>query len=158
MGAADRAIVPAANDGQRGPAMGQRIDQFCEDLRLKLTGIDSDLHELSAKIEGRAATAEQDVRSHLQRVRERIDQDRTRIASSENKAKAWIENKQAATGEAIAEWKAKREVAKLQARAEDAESYAAAALAVAMAAVDDAEQAALEAWLARQDAIAAESN
>jgi hypothetical protein len=46
----------------------------------------------------------------------------------------------------------------LQIRAEVAERYAEAAAVVALAAVDEAEQAALEAWLARKDAdIAAET-
>jgi hypothetical protein len=39
----------------------------------------------------------------------------------------------------------------LQSRAENAERYAVAAAVVALAAVDEAEQAALEAWLARKD-------
>jgi hypothetical protein len=46
----------------------------------------------------------------------------------------------------------------LQFRAEIAERYAVAAAVVAFTAVDEAEQAALEAWLARKDAdIAAET-
>jgi hypothetical protein len=53
------------------------------------------------------------------------------------------------------EWKDKREKAKLQSRAESAERYGVAAALIALAAVDEAEQAVLEAWLAREDADAA---
>ncbi len=71
--------------------------------------------------------------------------------------KKWFEEKKAATDEKVAEWKTKRETAKLQNRADGAEHYARAALEVAMSAVDNAEQATLEAWLARKDADAAGS-
>ena len=56
----------------------------------------------------------------------------------------------AAVGETVSF--AKLEKAKLKARAEAAERYAAGAAVVALAAVDEAEQASLEAWLARKDA------
>jgi len=52
----------------------------------------------------------------------------------------------------IAEWKAKAETAHLKHRADLAERYAQATIAAAMAALDEAEQATLEAWLARADA------
>ena len=52
----------------------------------------------------------------------------------------------------IAEWKANLEKAKLKGRAQAAERYAVGAVVVAFVAVDKAEQAALEAWLARKDA------
>jgi len=34
--------------------MGQHIDQFCDDLRLKLTNIESGLSSLKSKIDGKA--------------------------------------------------------------------------------------------------------
>ena len=33
--------------------MGQRIDQFCETLHLKLTNVDSNISALKAKIDGK---------------------------------------------------------------------------------------------------------
>jgi hypothetical protein len=70
--------------------------------------------------------------------------------------KKWVDDFKAASNEKIAEWKDKREKAKLQSRAENAERYAVAAAVVALAAVDEAEQAALEAWLPRKDADTAD--
>jgi predicted nucleic acid-binding Zn-ribbon protein len=135
--------------------MGQRIDQFCEDFRLKLTNIDSGLEGLKAKIDGKAQSAEQDVRKHLEWVQKRIEQGRAKVSASQAEVKNWVEDKKTATSEKIAEWKAKRETSKLQNRADRAEQYAAATIVVAVAALDEAEQASLEAWLARQDANAA---
>jgi hypothetical protein len=94
----------------------------------------------------------------LESVKKRIEQDRTKLKTAQTDIKKWVDEFKAASNEKIAEWKAKREKAKLQSRAEIAEGYAVAAAVVALTAVDEAEQAALEAWLARKDAdIAAET-
>jgi len=137
--------------------MGQRIDQFCEDLRVKRTNIDSGLGGLKAKIDGKAQNAEQEARSHLEKVQKRIEQDRTKVSAAQTQVKNWVEGRKTATRDTIAEWKAKRETGKLQNRADTAERYAAAAIDIALAAVDEAEQAALEAWLARQDGTSAQA-
>jgi predicted nucleic acid-binding Zn-ribbon protein len=137
--------------------MGARIDQFCEDLRQKLTIADSGLDGLKAKINGKAVHVEQDVQSHLDRVHKRVEQGRAKIAAAQADIKEWADEKKAATSDKIAEWKAKRELSKLQGRADKAERYAAAASAVAVAALDEAEEASLEAWLARQDANSAQA-
>ena len=49
--------------------MSHRIDRFCEDLRQKLTIIESGLQGLKAKVEANEVHAERDVRNHLDRVR-----------------------------------------------------------------------------------------
>lgn len=135
--------------------MAQRIDQFHHDLQLKLTNIGSGLEGLKTKISGKADRAEQDVRTHLDQVQRRIEQDRAKAVAAQAEMKNWIEQKKAATSEKIAEWKTNHETTKLQNRADMAERYAAAAVDVTLAALDEAEQATLEAWLARADANAA---
>ena len=129
--------------------MGQRID---ENLRQKLTMADSGLDGLKAKIDANAAHAEQDVQSHLDRVRKRIEQRRARVSAAQADVKSWVDEQKAITSDKIADWKAKREIGELQSRANKADRYAAAAADVAVAAVDAAEQASLEAWMARSDA------
>jgi predicted nucleic acid-binding Zn-ribbon protein len=136
--------------------MGERIGQFCENLRIKLTSIDKDMESLRAKIDGKARTAQQDVRSHLDGVTKRIEQDRAQVAAAQADIKKWVEERKATTSEKTAGWKTKREIAKLQSRAESAERYAAAAAVVPLAAVDEAEQASFEAWLTRKDADSAQ--
>lgn len=132
--------------------MGQRIDQFCESLRLKLTDIDNNMDRLKAKIDAKAQSAEQDVQSRLDSVKKGVEQGRGKVTTAQAGMKKWVEERKAVGNEKIAEWKSKLETAKLQSRADNAESYAAAAAVVALAAVDEAEQASLEAWLARKDA------
>jgi len=131
--------------------MGQRIDQLCEDLRIKLWDIDIAFNSLKAKIEGGAEDAEEAVRDNLAQVRERIESERAKIAAAQIKVKDWVESREIATTDKIAERNAKRERHRLQKRAEHAEAYAAASIDVALAAVDEAERASLEAWLARTD-------
>ena len=138
--------------------MSERIDQFCENLRIKLTSIDKKMQQLKAKIDSKAQTAEQEVRIQLDAVKKRLVQDRTKVETAQADVKKWVDDFKAAGNEKIVEWKVKRDEAKLQIRAEIAERYAVAAAVVALAAVDEAEQAALETWLARKDAdIAAET-
>jgi predicted Zn-ribbon and HTH transcriptional regulator len=63
--------------------MGERIDQFCENLRIKLTSIDNNMQELKAKIDSKAQTAEQEVRTQLETVKKRIEQDRTKLETAQ---------------------------------------------------------------------------
>ena len=138
--------------------MGEYIDQFCENLRTKLTSIDNNMESLKAKIESKAKTAEQDVQSHLNGVKKRMEQDRAKLATAQADMNKWANERKATADAKIAEWKAKMETAKLKGRAEGAERYAAAAVVVAAAAIDEAERASLEAWLARKDADGAQAS
>jgi hypothetical protein len=72
-------------------------------------------------------------------------------------AKKWKEEKVAHTREAIGSWRQKREVKKLQTRAERAEDYASDLVTVAVLDFEEAEQAVLDAIAARFDAEAATS-
>jgi chromosome segregation ATPase len=114
--------------------MGECIEQFCDNLRSKLTNIDNNVQALKAKIGGKVQTAQQDVQNHLDSVKNRIEQDRTKVATAQADIKNWVEERKATTNEKIAEWKAKREKARLESRADSAERYAAGAVVVALAA------------------------
>src|SRR5260221_3146385 len=129
--------------------MGQRIDQFCENLRQKLTVTDSGLDGLKAKIEGKATHVEQDVQSHLDKLHKRIEQERAKVSAAQADIKNWAEQRKAVTSDKIVEWKSKWETGKLQSRADDAERYAAAAINVAVAAVGGAQPAPPGTWLGR---------
>lgn len=132
--------------------MSERIDQFCENLRVKLTSIEQDLQGLTEKIDAKAKGVDQAVRARLSAVKMRIEQDRAKITAAQNDFRKWSEQSKAATERQVAEWIAQVDHAKLQSRAKSAQLYADAAGRLASAAVDEAEQAALEAWLARRDA------
>ena len=128
------------------------IDQFCEDLHQKVAMTKSSLEALKTKIDTQAAEAEKDARSHLETVRERIEQNRKKLVHSRKEAETWVDHHKEEARKKVAEWKAKGDAAKLRARADLADQYAAATKKLAIAAIDEAEEAALEAWLARKDA------
>src|SRR3974377_1579640 len=118
--------------------MSERIDQFCENLRVKLTSIDNNMQALKAKIDSKAQTAEQEVRTRLDAVKKRIDQERPKVAVAQADIKKWVEERKATTNQKIAEWKAKSEQARLKSWADFAESYAGAAAAFAWGSADGA--------------------
>ena len=66
--------------------------------------------------------------------------------------KDWAAGKKATFDEKVARWKAQCKQEQLKRRAEAAEEYASDAFDVAVAAVDDASEAAIEAIIARGDA------
>ncbi len=132
--------------------MNQHIDQFRETFRLKLMQADSDLSALKGKIEAKAETAERDARASLDAVTKRIEQAEPKVLAARAEVEKWMKEQKAAAQGSLAELKVKGETAKLKARAEVAERYALAAVDVAVTAIDAAEKAALEAWLARRDA------
>ena len=74
------------------------------------------------------------------------------VEAARSRMQARLEAKGAETEDRIAEWKLNRESEKLERRAEDGEAYAAWAILVAAAAIDEADLAALEAIEARVDA------
>jgi deoxyribodipyrimidine photolyase len=81
--------------------MNQRIDQFCENLRIKLTSIDKRMQQLKARIDNNAQTAEQEVRIHLDAVKKRLKQDRTKVETAQADVKKWIDEFKLASNEKV---------------------------------------------------------
>jgi DNA primase large subunit len=138
-------------------AQAHQIDKFCVSLRSRLAEIDERMGALKVKLGGEAHQARQELQEQLEKLRERLEHQRGNVSAARVKVRHWIEEKERATNEIIAEWKAKRETGKLESRAEDAELYANAATDIALASVEEAQIAALEAALAHLDADAVQS-
>jgi hypothetical protein len=137
--------------------MGEKFDKFCSDLRTKIDDADKRLKCLQASAKNAGQKARDDAKAHLAALENKAKDQQAKIEASKAKVKAWADGKKAITADKIAEWKAQREVRKLNDRADDAESYAVAAMQIAVAAIDEAETAAIEAVLARIDADAVQS-
>jgi hypothetical protein len=133
-----------------GDDLKQKLSRQLDGARAKLDDLKSDLARMHAE----------DVET-LQRRREELDQhlkqqkDRARQLHSE--IDTWRKEKTAHTKEAIASWRERREVEKLQSRAERAENYALDLVTIAALDFEEAEQAVLEAVTARFDAESTES-
>jgi archaellum component FlaC len=132
-----------------------QIDKFCFSLRSRLAEIEERISTLKAKLAGDAHQARQDMEAELEKLRKHIEHQRSKISTVQARARYWIDEREKASSEKIAEWKANREVGKLESRAQDAELYAIDATEVALASVEEAEVAAMEAVLAHLAADAA---
>jgi hypothetical protein len=130
----------------------QNLDQFSADVRARLANIDSGLKSLKTKADSDAKQAEADTRSQLAQLSADIEANRPKIAAAEAQVTQWAQAQKGATAQKVAEWKASQDYIKLQQRAAQAERYAVAARDVAVAALNGAHQAALEAYLAHKDA------
>ena len=140
---------------QKESVMSATVDQFCGKLRDRLTAIEGRLHAVKADIETRSEEAGKALRGKLEDVRTKLHAEKERMEKLGANLKARADQKLAETKEAVNEWKQKHETQKLRARAERAEAYAADAVAYAVATLDEAEEAMLDAVLARMDADAA---
>ena len=131
--------------------MGPHIDAFCADICLKLVDIDEELRYLKNTIREKARHAEPEVRSQLEKVMKRIACNQSKVAAARAQVEHWITDKAKDVlrfrNEEIPEDRIRK-----PRRAAEADRYAAACIDLAIAAVDEAERAALEAWLVREDA------
>jgi len=151
------APLQAQAAGDAAPGWSQQLDRFSENLNAKLAEANSRLDNLKAKIEAKTEHAEDEVRARLDQLEKRVEQDRAKVEAAQADVKAWVETHKNETEAKIAEWKTKHEISALENRAERAERYAAATADAALAAIDEAQWAALNAWLARRDLIIAQA-
>ncbi|HEY8382591.1 MAG TPA: hypothetical protein VIL09_10625 [Microvirga sp.] len=135
--------------------MSEHIDRLCIELRIKLHGIDRRLEALKGNAMATSEKSQHVVESQLDRVEQRIYDNRIAVRAANARVKAWFDGKKAGFDAGRADWKDKRQVHLLNARADDAEAYAGAVFSLAAAAADEATQAALQALLARNDATLA---
>jgi chromosome segregation ATPase len=132
--------------------MSDKVDRFCEQLRVTLTGLENRLDNLKAKIERDRESTKAAIDSRVDEAKAGLGTLRADAEAARARMKAQVEEKKTETKQTIAEWKHDREVTKLQERAEDLEAYASWAVLVAADAIDEADLATLQAIAARLDA------
>ena len=123
----------------------QKLTQHIDEARAKLDALKKDL----------AAMHDEDVQALQQKRQEigkRIDEQKERAKQMQADLVSWEKEKVAHTQEAIGSWRKRREVKKLESRAERAEQYARGLVVVAALDFEEAEQAILDAVAARFDA------
>src|SRR4028119_1051611 len=132
--------------------MSEHIDRLCGELRMKLHGIDRRLEALKANDMATSEKSQHAVESQLDRVEQRIYDNRIIVEAANARVKTWLDGQKASLDLSRVRWAKSRQVHLLNTRADDAEAYAGAVFDLAAAAADEAAQAALEALLARNDA------
>lgn len=137
--------------------MSDKIDQFCANLNRQLNAVDQRLAAMKANITASHKNTEAAVQKQLDKVKTDFEARKHEAESAREKMHAYIRDKKAETEAKITGWKTRRELDKLERRAEDAEEYAAHAVLVAVSAVDEADVAMLEAIAARIEADEAQT-
>jgi hypothetical protein len=118
--------------------MSEHIARLCDQLRIKLHGIDRRLEALKVNSMATSETAQHAVESQLDQVEQRIYDKRVAVEAANARVKAWLEGKKAGFDAHRADWKEQRKVHLLNTRADDAEAYAVAVFDLAAAAADEA--------------------
>ena len=129
--------------------MSEKVDKFCNDLRGHLNAIEDRLNRTKESVEKASNDTKEAIEAKKAEIKAKTEADKQKVKDAEAKAKNWIETKVAETEADLEDWKTKRDIHKLEKRAEHAEDYAASAIYIAAAAVDEAEYAILDAVGAR---------
>jgi TolA-binding protein len=129
-------------------ALKQKLEKQIDTARAKLDAMKREITDIHDED---LATLSQ----HQDQIRTRLDQQRSRAQQLQDDIASWKNEKVSHTKEAVASWKQKREVRKLEARADRAESYAIDMVTYAALDFEQAEQAVLDALAARLEANAA---
>jgi hypothetical protein len=132
--------------------MNVNLDELGKKLHAKLDqGIDQ-LKTTKAHLDALQKETETTIQAKLKAAKEAVEVKMQEAAAAKVKVEELVEEKKAETKEAVAEWKASHDHKKLEKRAERAEKYADACVALALYYSEEAEVAILEAIAARQDA------
>jgi phage gp46-like protein len=132
--------------------MSERMSRLCDGLRIKLHGIDRRLEALKSNGAATFDKSQDVLESRLDRVEQRIYDNRVTVEVANVRVKAWLAEKKAASVTGSPLWTERQKAHQLEARADDAETYAIAVFELAAAAADEATLAVLQALLARNDA------
>lgn len=135
--------------------MTRTMDRLCDELRIRLHGMDRRLEALKANGSSVSDKSQHRIQSQMDSVHQRIFDRRHAVETANARVTAWVEEKRPGFDAEVVAWRAERRRLELETRADDTETYALAAFDLALAAVDEAAGAALEALLARGDAASA---
>lgn len=131
--------------------MSEQIDNFINSLREQLNDIDDRLSSVKTTIESASQETKATIGSKLKQVKAKLETKRYDFDTFKREVKRQAEEKQGEVKSKIDVGKTNQEIETLSLRAEQAEEYAAKGIAVAIAAIDEAEEAILEAIAARLD-------
>ena len=129
-------------------ALKEKLSQQIDAAHAKLEALKRDLSSMHEEDMAAFQERRQDAQKRMEEQKERAKQVQSDIAR-------WKSEKVAHTQDAITSWKQRRELDKLQARADRAKDYALDMVSVTVYDFEEAEQAVYEALAARYEADAA---
>ena len=155
---------PIINSGGRGePIMTSEgvatgADELKQKLAQHIDAARSKLEMLKKDVVGLHEDDMDMLRKKRDELRARIDRQKDRLQQAHDDIARWKAEKIAHTQDAITSWRQRRELEKLEHRAERAEDYALRMVSLAAMDFEEAEQAILDAMAARYDAELASSS
>ena len=132
--------------------MSIAIDNFTKQLHDNLEAVEDRAKSLKESIQSAPKKTQAEIQSKLDEVKTKLEAKKQEFDEYRAKLKTQFEAKESEVKSNVEEWKASRELTKLEHRAEQAEDYANTAILLAMAAMEEAEKATLEAICTRRDA------
>ena len=128
---------------------------FSDRMRQQLTSVRDSVDRTLGDIQGASSKASakvsEDLKTRRDEAQATMEARRKDMESANAKMKTGAETKKAEAASAIAEWKAKLDLQRLEHRADHAEEYATATTLFAWGAVQEADAAILDAIVARAD-------
>lgn len=131
--------------------MSFAVDRFSMELRSQVEVVSTDLHSVEKILNTDIHQAINELRRLRIFIIERILSRGKALADAKQQTRNWNETEKWIREDTVIHWKAKRDLIKLQDRADRAEKYARAMLVLAKNAIDEVEEAVLEACIATYD-------
>jgi len=138
--------------------MSTAIDNFTNQLHDNLEAVEERAKSLKHNIKSATKKNQAEIKSKLDEAKASLTAKKQEFDEYRAKLKTQFEEKESEVKSSVDEWKASREVKKLEHRAEKDEDYAATSVFLAMAMMEEAEEATLTAICSRMEAEAAAGN
>jgi hypothetical protein len=132
--------------------MSTAIDNFTKQLHDNLEAVEDRAKSLKESVQSAPKKTQAEIEAKLDAAKTQLDGKKQEFDEYRAKLKTQFDEKESEVKSHVEEWKVNRKVKKLEHRADKAESYANTAIFLAMATMEEAEKATLEAIAARRDA------
>jgi Mg2+ and Co2+ transporter CorA len=132
--------------------MSVAIDNFTQQLHDNLEAIETRTNQFRDNIQAAPKKTQAEIQLKLDEAKEALDAKKNEFDAYRAKLQTQFDEKEADVMSTVEQWKTSREVKKLSHRADKAENYATTSTFLAMAMMQEAEKATLEAIAARLDA------
>ena len=132
--------------------MSTAIDNFTQQLHDNLEAIEKRTNQFRESIQAVPKKTQVEIQAKPDEAKAALDSKKHEFDEYRAKLQTQFDEKEADVLSTVEQWKSSREVKKLSYRADKAESYATTSIFLAMAMMQEAEKATLEAIAARLDA------
>jgi hypothetical protein len=143
--------TPKPAETQQPPQQPSKVSELKDKFKQQLDDARKKVDQIKQEISGARAQDKQALSEKRDEIHQRIEAQKERGEEMRKDLKAWQAEKVNHTKDAISTWRKRRELAKLEKRADRAEESAVNMLIVAMLDAEAAEDAMLEAMAARID-------